>query len=183
MLRVTPGPVNPHRSTPCHLGPLLPSPPVTRRDENKTGCKHPASPNKNGAPGEIRTPDHLVRSQVLYPTELRAHCKKPSFRASMSGHRDASKRRNYSDSARRRQPFSRTFFIFRSMPSRPPVSLIVNPSVQSAQPQPSTPVRFCAAGSPTLPTGAFASPFGGGGGGGGTDPVGASLVQSAGGPG
>jgi hypothetical protein len=28
---------------------------------------------KFGAPGEIRTPDHLVRSQVLYPTELRAH--------------------------------------------------------------------------------------------------------------
>src|ERR1700687_3297790 len=27
-----------------------------------------------GAPGEIRTPDPLVRSQVLYPTELRAHC-------------------------------------------------------------------------------------------------------------
>ncbi len=26
----------------------------------------------NGAPGEIRTPDRLVRSQVLYPTELRA---------------------------------------------------------------------------------------------------------------
>src|SRR5581483_11082517 len=26
----------------------------------------------NGAPGGIRTPDHLVRSQVLYPTELRA---------------------------------------------------------------------------------------------------------------
>ena len=26
----------------------------------------------DGAPGEIRTPDHLVRSQVLYPTELRA---------------------------------------------------------------------------------------------------------------
>jgi hypothetical protein len=26
----------------------------------------------NGALGEIRTPDHLVRSQVLYPTELRA---------------------------------------------------------------------------------------------------------------
>lgn len=25
-----------------------------------------------GAPGEIRTPDTLVRSQVLYPTELRA---------------------------------------------------------------------------------------------------------------
>ena len=26
-----------------------------------------------GAPGEIRTPDPLVRSQILYPTELRAH--------------------------------------------------------------------------------------------------------------
>ncbi len=25
-----------------------------------------------GAPGEIRTPDRLVRSQILYPTELRA---------------------------------------------------------------------------------------------------------------
>ena len=29
-------------------------------------------PFENGAPGGIRTPDHLVRSQVLYPTELRA---------------------------------------------------------------------------------------------------------------
>src|ERR1700728_2512189 len=29
-----------------------------------------------GAPGEIRTPDPLVRSQVLYPTELRARCVK-----------------------------------------------------------------------------------------------------------
>gem|GEM_PF-3101053 len=28
----------------------------------------------SGAPGEIRTPDHLVRSQVLYPAELRAPC-------------------------------------------------------------------------------------------------------------
>ena len=26
-----------------------------------------------GAPGGIRTPDHLVRSQVLYPAELQAH--------------------------------------------------------------------------------------------------------------
>jgi hypothetical protein len=25
-----------------------------------------------GAPGEIRTPDPLIRSQVLYPAELRA---------------------------------------------------------------------------------------------------------------
>ena len=27
----------------------------------------------NGAPGAIRTPDLLVRSQLLYPAELRAH--------------------------------------------------------------------------------------------------------------
>ncbi len=35
------------------------------------GC-HPEA-SIIGAPGEIRTPDPLVRSQVLYPTELRAH--------------------------------------------------------------------------------------------------------------
>jgi hypothetical protein len=29
---------------------------------------------KSGAPGGTRTPDLLVRSQTLYPTELRAHC-------------------------------------------------------------------------------------------------------------
>src|ERR1700733_14004189 len=29
--------------------------------------------NKNGAPGEIRTPDLLLRRQQLYPAELRAH--------------------------------------------------------------------------------------------------------------
>jgi hypothetical protein len=29
-----------------------------------------------GAPGEIRTPDRLVRSQVLYPAELRALMKR-----------------------------------------------------------------------------------------------------------
>lgn len=28
--------------------------------------------NKNGAPGEIRTPDNLLRRQMLYPTELQA---------------------------------------------------------------------------------------------------------------
>ena len=30
---------------------------------------------EDGAPGEIRTPDHLVRSQVLYPAELRARAR------------------------------------------------------------------------------------------------------------
>ncbi len=33
----------------------------------------PRNALNNGAPGRIRTADHLVRSQVLYPTELRAH--------------------------------------------------------------------------------------------------------------
>ena len=33
--------------------------------------------NLDGAPGEIRTPDPLVRSQVLYPTELRARREPP----------------------------------------------------------------------------------------------------------
>lgn len=28
---------------------------------------------KGNAPGEIRTPDLLIRSQTLYPAELRAH--------------------------------------------------------------------------------------------------------------
>ncbi len=28
--------------------------------------------DNNGAPGGSRTPDHLVRSQVLYPAELQA---------------------------------------------------------------------------------------------------------------
>ena len=43
----------------------LPGPP------NKKGAEAPCLP-KSGAPGEIRTPDHQVRSLVLYPAELRA---------------------------------------------------------------------------------------------------------------
>jgi hypothetical protein len=39
--------------------------------EKKRGCIA-ATPRKIGAPGRIRTHDPLVRSQVLYPTELRA---------------------------------------------------------------------------------------------------------------
>jgi hypothetical protein len=30
------------------------------------------TPGRSGAPGEIRTPDPLLRRQTLYPTELRA---------------------------------------------------------------------------------------------------------------
>src|ERR1700687_1195856 len=34
---------------------------------------------KSGAPGGTRTPDLLVRSQTLYPTELRAHSDELNF--------------------------------------------------------------------------------------------------------
>ena len=36
----------------------------------RKGCR--STLRKSGAPGEIRTPDHQVRSLVLYPAELRA---------------------------------------------------------------------------------------------------------------
>src|SRR5487761_232366 len=47
---------------------------------------------KNGAPGEIRTPDPLLRRQMLYPAELRARSltvpnsllKRPQFEAVVS---------------------------------------------------------------------------------------------------
>ena len=31
---------------------------------------------RNGAPGKIRTPDPLIRSQVLYPAELRVRIRR-----------------------------------------------------------------------------------------------------------
>ena len=46
------------------------------RGRKSGGCIG-SSDRKVGAPGEIRTPDHLVRSQVLYPAELRAHVSEP----------------------------------------------------------------------------------------------------------
>jgi hypothetical protein len=39
----------------------------------------------NGAPGEIRTPDLLIRSQSLYPAELRAHMSGLHGEASWNG--------------------------------------------------------------------------------------------------
>ena len=39
----------------------------------------------NGAPGRIRTSDPLVRSQVLYPTELRARCASAIAGACLNG--------------------------------------------------------------------------------------------------
>ena len=49
---------------------------VCERWRRRVRASWPRSPYvsaiRNGAPGEIRTPDPLVRSQVLYPAELRA---------------------------------------------------------------------------------------------------------------
>ena len=45
---------------------------ILLRGAGSRACRNRFTENY-GAPGEIRTPDHLVRSQVLYPTELRAH--------------------------------------------------------------------------------------------------------------
>ena len=41
--------------------------------DNIVGPNGPSYVFKYGAPGRIRTSDPLVRSQILYPTELRAH--------------------------------------------------------------------------------------------------------------
>ncbi len=45
------------------------------RDDGREITGRKVTQNDEGiliAPGEIRTPDHLVRSQILYPTELQA---------------------------------------------------------------------------------------------------------------
>ena len=53
------------------------------RDQDRTGdtgifspllyqLSYPATQKTNGVPGGVRTPDLLVRSQSLYPTELQA---------------------------------------------------------------------------------------------------------------
>ena len=43
---------------------------------NSTLSKDALKPYEYGAPGEIRTPDLMVRSHALYPTELRARAGK-----------------------------------------------------------------------------------------------------------
>ena len=48
--------------------------------KTRKGAEAPFPPCMNGAPGEIRTPDHQVRSLVLYPTELRARAETCSRR-------------------------------------------------------------------------------------------------------
>src|SRR3984957_20979393 len=41
---------------------------------------------KSGAPGEIRTPDLLLRRQSLYPSELRAHSSRFQFTCAVRKH-------------------------------------------------------------------------------------------------
>ena len=54
---------------------------------------------KYGAPGGTRTPDLLVRSQTLYPTELRAHSETLHFKQFTKVFQDFNvdllRRRNY----------------------------------------------------------------------------------------
>ena len=67
--------------------------------------------NYCGAPGEIRTPDRLVRSQVLYPAELRARTSKLLIHQRLKRcERRRTEKRNYSDTARRRQHFFAKIF-------------------------------------------------------------------------
>ena len=44
-----------------------------RKEKGPMSCSSLTLHPLHGAPGEIRTPDHQVRSLVLYPAELRAH--------------------------------------------------------------------------------------------------------------
>src|SRR5258708_6470834 len=61
----------------------LPAPHHTRLwlcAEVHDGRKVPQMQGENGAPEEIRTPSLLIRSQMLYPVELRAHSRAASSR-------------------------------------------------------------------------------------------------------
>src|SRR5688572_13985023 len=50
----------------------LPQTPANSRNHMAASSCESRKCLKNGAPGEIRTPDLMVRSHALYPTELRA---------------------------------------------------------------------------------------------------------------
>ena len=76
-------------------------------DRSRVGTRF----GRNGAPGRIRTSDRLVRSQVLYPTELRARCSAERGlwwqRSAASTTRWAlAERSSFADAARLRQPVS-----------------------------------------------------------------------------
>ena len=117
-LRYTPPLLNPPACKPRPKGAeILRTPPrcVNRRARRALPAIHPAGKEKGcrstlfrtliGAPGEIRTPDHQVRSLVLYPTELRARETVDST-ATLRLNGRARKGRDYSNREARRQLFS-----------------------------------------------------------------------------
>lgn len=144
---------------------------------------------EDGAPGEIRTPDRLVRSQVLYPAELRARTSKLLIRRISSVARSAEPRSGIIQIRRAGvNTFLQKIFSVHTTSQEPSDgSIIVWPSkrrsatdgrgafMYSAQPL----GQLCTAGLPSLVE--PASPRGGSG---GTGPEGPpDLFQSAGGPG
>ena len=64
----------------CEENPLCPHAErhIQRQFEQPLSFQDCYNLSRNGAPGEIRTPDPLIRSQVLYPAELRARIKRNS---------------------------------------------------------------------------------------------------------
>lgn len=55
-----------------HAGAFFVVPRRTHRGDAFIGCLASPAAERHGAPGRIRTPNPLIRSQVLYPIELRA---------------------------------------------------------------------------------------------------------------
>ena len=66
-----PGGISPPTEVITEIEPAGIGDPATSGEPTRRSPKCPEL-TWDGAPGGIRTPDHLVRSQVLYPTELRA---------------------------------------------------------------------------------------------------------------
>ena len=62
------------RDNPTKPQPATADYPLVRPEPHRPATikRVPKHPSQSGAPGEIRTPDHQVRSLVLYPAELRA---------------------------------------------------------------------------------------------------------------
>gem|GEM_PF-4706237 len=59
--------------------PLYDIPALMRKPSGPADGHYMKVVEKNGTPGEIRTPDPLLRRQVLYPAELRAQTDAKDF--------------------------------------------------------------------------------------------------------
>ena len=94
-------------AAPHPRAPDLPRQRPRRTAEGPANSRSPALlVPSNGAPGEIRTPDHQVRSLVLYPTELRAREPTIVHHAPVehAGRHGCQRARDYSDRGACRQP-------------------------------------------------------------------------------